>query len=137
MTLAKYVQKIATRGECRCGQCMDVGDAPDPIGHTVDMHFFTVGSIGTGNANTLRKLIAEHKGHYGDVDPLDGKEHGYMELGGWIGDQGLALMLMGLGTILGLWEALTPRGILGADMPDDLLNTMAGQGMVSIIAKGQ
>ena len=62
MTLVEYVRENATRGECRCGQCVDVGDTLDPVGHTVDMHFITVGSTGKGDANTLRQLIAEHNG---------------------------------------------------------------------------
>ena len=63
---------------------------------------------------------------------LDGKEHSYMEIGGDIGDQGRALMAMGLGAILGLWNLLTPA-MLGLDREMQL--QMAGMGLLSIQAR--
>lgn len=77
----------------------------------------------------------QHRGAFNECDLFDGKEHSYLEVGGWIGDQGLALMLMGLGTVLGLWKLLTPRTILGAMADDDLAMRMAGIGYVSIMAE--
>ena len=68
-------------------------------------------------------------GEFCSVDVFDGQEHGYMELGGWIGDQGLAMMLMGLGAVLGLWRLTTPK-MLG--LPNDLVMLMAGAGMITI-----
>lgn len=65
---------------------------------------------------TAEKLVkaikAAHKGHYQDETVerlLLGPS--YIELGAWIGDQGLALCLMGLGEILGLWTVVTPRSL--------------------------
>lgn len=55
-----------------------------------------------------------------------------MEIGGFVGDQGLAMMLMGLGSILGLWKLLTPRTVLGADIPEELAQQMAGSGLLSV-----
>lgn len=54
----------------------------------------------------------------------------YIELGAWIGDQGRAIKLMGLGKALGLWDLATPAllGIQG-EMAKDLL----GRGMFFII----
>ena len=41
-SLIDYVLKHTERGECNCGQCLDRGDKPDPVGHTVDLGFFKV-----------------------------------------------------------------------------------------------
>lgn len=129
--LAHYVNTHAERGTCRCGKCCDhPGEDKQPQGHTADVVFFEVSSR-EAEAEQLRALVAAAKqGEYGDVEVMDGNEHGYMELGGWIGDQGLALMLMGLGAVLGLWKLMTPRMIPG--LPEDLVQQMAGAGMVTI-----
>lgn len=50
------------------------------------------------------------------------------------GDQSLALRLMGLGALLGLWKLLTPRTMLGADIPDALAQQMAGMGLLTVQA---
>lgn len=101
--------------------------------HTVDLVFFKVANDpnNPADAETLRTLIKEHRGEFNDVDLFDGNKHNYMEVGGWIGDQGLALQLMGLGAILGLWKLITPMslGITG-----DNAMQMAGMGMLSILA---
>ncbi len=131
--LAEYVQEHAIRGTCKCGKCVDhPGEDKQPEGHTVDVFFFEVANKG-GNAEELRALVEAAKdGEFCNVDVFDGKDHGYMELGGWIGDQGMAMMLMGLGEILGLWKVFTPK-MLG--VPDDLANQMAGMGMVSVSSR--
>jgi hypothetical protein len=51
----------------------------------------------------------------------------YIELGGVIGDQGLALRLLALGQGLGLWTVITPA-LFGVSGPE--ARAMAGQGMV-------
>lgn len=132
-TLVEYVLEVAIRGECTCGRCCDSGPEPEneqPTGHTADVYFFQVSAKAEADGDTLRHLIGEHKGVHNECDPLDRHEHSYIELGGWIGDQGLALMLMGLGTVLGLWRMLTPKILPGLDK--ELMDTMAGRGMVSI-----
>ena len=104
------------------------------VSFCADLVFFTVSATGDPSPDELRRLISESKhGAHCDVDPLDGAEHNYLELGGWLDDQGMALMLMGLGSILGLWKLFTPR-MLG--LPEDLVQRMAGGGMVSITARG-
>jgi len=62
-------------------------------------------------------------------------EHSYFELGGWIGDQGLAMQYMALGKILGLWQVMHPGMILNVNDPaqKQLADQMAGAGMVSIL----
>ena len=83
------------------------------------------------DAPGLTALIkAATKGYYGD-EPVDRLLQGpnYIELGGWIGDQGVALCLMGLGAILGLWDIITPMklGIEGKQADD-----MMGMGFIMI-----
>lgn len=133
ITLVEYVHACAIRGACTCGRCCDSGPEPEkhqPNGHTADVYFFQVAATQDADADTLCRLIGEHKGTFNECDPLDRCEHSYIELGGWIGDQSLALMLMGLGTVLGLWRMLTPKMLPGLDK--GLMDQMAGQGMVSI-----
>lgn len=108
----------------RCGS--DVADA--------DVIFFGVRKGPEATAEGLKAAMADHKGVFCDLDPLDGKEHGYMELGGWVGDQGFALSLIGLGAALGVWKLLTPKTVLGDLCPPDLVQQMAGMGMVSMQA---
>lgn len=134
ITLHDYIAAHVERGACQCGKCFDAPENPQdkqPTGHTADLVFFKVCAIGEPKAEDLRALIEAHDGEFGPVNPLDGKEHNYLELGGYMGDQGAALMLMGLGSLLGLWNLLTPAS-LGID--GDLAMQMAGMGMVSIQA---
>lgn len=134
--LRDYVTTFAARGACKCGRCADAPANPEqhqPAGHTADVVFFEVSAHDGADAHILRELVRANKqGDYGDVDVLDGKEHNYLELGGWIGDQGLALTLMGLGAVLGIWKLWTPKALLGKDAPEDLVKQMAGQGFVSV-----
>lgn len=125
MTLRNYVLAHMERGECKCGRCIDRGDRPDPTGHTVDMMFFVASPKDQPDADELRRLIREHKGEFCEVNLFDGVDHSFMGLGGWIGDQGLALLFMALGSQLGLFRLLTPRTMLGDSLPDDLMMVMA------------
>jgi hypothetical protein len=134
----EYVTAHADRGPCRCGRCSGPPDPEDkqPAGHTVNLVFFEVSAKDNPDAETFRQLVIENKeGAYTDVDLFDGREHNYIELGGWIGDQGLAMMLMGLGTNLGLWKLLSPYTILGEDTPVALAMQAAGQGLLAIQAE--
>lgn len=97
-----------------------------------DMAFFRMKAVGEPRAEVLRNWIIAHQGVFGEVNPLDGKEHSYLELGGWVGDQGLALMLMGLGTHLGLWKLNTPKSVLGDLVTDEQAMKLAGGGLVTI-----
>lgn len=133
--LTDYLVKNTERGDCTCGGCMDAPDTPtQPDGSTADVVFFHVKAGPEANADTLRELVRGHKGEWNNVDLFDGNEHNYIELGGWIGDQGMALTLMGLGSLLGLWKLLTPRTQLGPDLSDELVNRMAGMGFVAVRA---
>jgi hypothetical protein len=130
MSLNDYVLYHTERGECQCGKCIDKGDKPDPIGHTVDIFFFKLIARNDPTAYEFLELIKTHKGIHCDCDPLDGQEHNYIELGGWIGDQGRALQFMGLGTLLGVFKLITPKTI--KDLPDELMSQMAGMGFITV-----
>lgn len=134
MNLGEYVVRYTERGECQCGVCIDKGDKPDPKGHTADLMFFKVAKKDGATAEEFVRLSKEHAGEFGPCDPFDGKEHGYMELGGWIVDQGLAMMFMGLGHLLGVFDLLTPRTMLPKKLADEMGMKLAGQGMVMVKA---
>jgi hypothetical protein len=123
------------RGECNCGKCFDRGNKPDPEGHTADVHFFKVAAANDPDPEVFKQLTREHKGAFAECDPFDGNEHNYIELGGWLGDQGMALLYMGLGSVLGLFTLLTPKSVLGDAIDDAFANQLAGIGMVAIKAK--
>ena len=131
--LIQFMTKHTARSRCQCGCCITDGPNKLPSSeHTVDMVFFNVMVVGSPDPDEFRRLVTTNKaGEFCDVDLFDGKEHNYMELGGWIGDQGVAMQLMALGQLLGLWRVITPL-MLG--LPADLAMQMAGAGMVSMIA---
>lgn len=135
--LFNYVISHAKRGACQCGKCFDAPANPEanqPAGHTADVVFFQVSADAEANAGTMKRLVKEHKGGFGDIDLFDGKEHNYMELGAWIGDQGVAMMLMGLGSLLGLWKLMTPSSMLGLPSTDPMVQQLAGMGMITVLA---
>lgn len=143
MILTEYVAAHVLRGECQCGKCADRIANPEehqPTGHTADMMFFKVAlkpdkAGKDADIETFKRLTREQRGEWGDVIVLDGQEHNYMELGGWIGDQGLAMMYMGMGALLGVFTLLTPRTLLGSVINDETAMMMAGQGMIAVMAK--
>lgn len=139
--LIEYVSHFAERGACRCGKCIDAPPNPgaeQPQGHTANLEFFEVSAKEGASADALRSLVTENKdGIFNVVDLFDGKEHNYLELGAWIGDQGLALMLMGLGALLGLWSLLTPTAIFGNAISKEQAMQLAGRGMVAIQATAE
>lgn len=130
-----YVVNNAKRGTCTCGKCVDSVKNPEenqPTGHTADMIFFKVTKKESVTKEALENIIKDGFPHW-----LDGKEHNYLEIGANIGDQGVGLMIMGLGKVLGLWNLLTPKTVLPKALwenDDDLVRQMAGMGMVTIQA---
>jgi hypothetical protein len=113
-----------------CEHCAEK-EANEPTVKSADMIFFKVCAVKEPKADELRELIKNHKSDY-PIDLFDGREHSYIEIGGFVGDQGVALLLMGLGSILGLWKLRTPRMLPG--IPEDLVQAMAGIGYVIIQA---
>jgi hypothetical protein len=104
---------------------------------SIDMVFFRVGVSAKATASELRQLIGEHQGDFCNLDPLDGKEHSYIELGAWLGDQGIALRFMAMGVKLGLWALLSPASLLGPAISRADALRMAGNGFVAISAAVQ
>jgi len=132
MDLIQYVRNHIERGSCQCGKCFDAVKNPEskqPKGHTADLTFFKVRSINSPDAEEFKKLVKKEFPHW-----LDGKEHSYLETGGDIGDQGLALMAMGLGELLGIWELLTPNNIMPF-LDKEMGMKAAGSGYVIIKAR--
>lgn len=123
-----------------CGKCIDAPSNPEdhqPVSsHTADVQFFKVALCNQTVdkkqlRDKLREILSNHVGEFNDINLLDGKEHSFIEIGGYVGDQGLALTLMGLGELIGMWELLTPNKMLPS-LPDEFKMQMAGQGMVTI-----
>ena len=131
--LSRYVLLHTERGECRCGKCLDRGDRPDPPGHTADLGFFKVAAREAPDRDTFLQLTRAHTFTYVECNPLDGRDHSYIELGAWIGDQGVAMLFMGLGELLGVFQLLTPA-ILGMESTDPLFKQMLEAGWLSIQA---
>ena len=123
--LINYIVDHTSRGECQCGVCIDKGPDREAPSHSVDLHFFWVSAREEPSASELRELL---RINYPDLDRLQGGSS-YIELGGILGDQGIALRLIGLGHLLGLWQALTPESM---GMTGSMADQMAGMGMVNI-----
>lgn len=132
MALVDYVIKHVERGSCQCGKCFDTVENPEskqPEGHTADLTFFKVRKANDPDAEEFRKLVEKEFPHW-----LDGKEHPYLETGGDIGDQGLALMAMGLGELLGVWELMTPNSMVPF-LDEEMRMKIAEAGYIVIKAK--
>lgn len=97
-----------------------------------DVIFFGVQRLPTATAEGLKAAMAAHVGEFCECNPLDGKDHNFIELGGWVGDQRVALILIGLGASLGMWELITPKTLFGDFLPPATVQKMAGMGMVGI-----
>lgn len=100
---------------------------------SVSVYFFNVRKRADSTL-TAEELVtalskAEH-GYYAEI-PLERLVQGpsYIELGAWIGDQGNAMALMGLGEILGLWKVITPATL---HMPVESHAQLAGSGFVML-----
>ena len=131
--LIDFVIASTVRGECQCGKCFDKGDRPDPTGHTVDTVFFKVALRDTPARADFEALTRAHHSEWCTVNPFDGAEHNYLELGGWIGDQGLALQYMALGALVGAFELMTPLNMLPG-LSAEQAARLAGMGMVTVKA---
>ena len=129
MSLINYVETHIERGACQCGRCLDAPKNPEdkqPEGHTVDLVFFKVKGINNPDLKEFKELVKKEFPYW-----LDGKEHSYLQVGGDVGDQGLALMTMGLGKLLGLWELFPPESMMPF-LDNATKMEMAGRGYISI-----
>jgi len=119
-----------------------------PSSDMFDMVFFKVPfkPAATINKEAFMEIAKKAEGEHCNVDLFDGKEHGYMELGGWIGDQQQAMIFMALGAHLGVFELRTPITMLPKMLPTDtmasmkpetldkMVKSLAGRGAISVIA---
>lgn len=123
--LANFVYEHTLRGDCECGNCFDApAETKQPEGHTVNMTFFKMAKRGEPDAEKFRELVK-------DIDVSNGPS--YIHIGADIGDQGLALLTMGLGHLLGVWQVQGPDTIPALiDSPDELKKQMAGAGMIYV-----
>lgn len=129
MQLYDYVKEHAQRGACVCGKCMDAPSNPErhqPSGHTADLVFFKVAVRNNPSRTEFEQLARKQFHHW-----FDGKEHSYLEMGADMGDQGTALMTMGLGRLLEVWDLLTPENILPFLSKEEKLQ-IAGKGLITI-----
>lgn len=121
--LVDYIVQHTERGECQCGKCFDKGpDRTAPV-HSVNVHFFWVSAKNKPNGEQLSLLL---KQEYPDLKRLSGGPS-YIELGGVLGDQGIALRLIGLGELVGLWKAITPATL---HLEGEAAAQLAGSGFV-------
>jgi len=124
MNLTDYVFKHTIRGSCTCGKCIDAPEKDiQPEGHTINLTFFEVSNNGATKEELLALVKKEHP------ELLNGEEWSYINMD--IGSQEAALMLIGLGHLVGIWKALTPDTIMPF-MPKGIKDQMAGQGMVKL-----
>ncbi len=126
--LADYVQTFAERGACTCKRCIDAPENPkekQPGGHTINLIFFSLKAKDGVDKKVFEKMAKEEYPQW-----FDGNEHSYLQVGGEMGDQGIALMTIGLGHLLNVWDALTPDTI--PFLSDELKKQMAGLGYVSL-----
>ena len=141
--LTKYIIEHCIRGVWTCGKCIDVpAKKSQPDGHTVDVQFFKVALKNPNGLNLTDiekeilkndfiRLVKNHKGVYKDIDLLDGNEYNFIDIGAWIGNQGIALTLMGMGELLGMWNVATPNR-LAPDYSEETRTMLAEAGYISI-----
>jgi hypothetical protein len=98
----------------------------------VDLHFLLVAAE-KADKDEFVPLLRAALGSPGEFTNIDARRliygPSYIELGGWLGSQDVALRFIGLGAVLGLWKPVTPAslGITGPDAEE-----MAGRGFVML-----
>jgi hypothetical protein len=106
-------------------------EVDDPVGRmetaVVGVHFFYV-IVLMEKARSLREELVQLLLDYPQPDRLRGGPS-YIELGGVVGDQGVALRLCALGEVLGFWKVMTPESM---GFSGEEAQSLAGKGMVMI-----
>lgn len=102
----------------------------------VDVVFFQVAFTETAADLTAADLLslvgdAEH-GEFADmpIDTLRREPQSYIALGGWLGDQGLALCFMALCQHKGVGKVISLRDLVGSAASDAEVRRAAGAGML-------
>jgi hypothetical protein len=110
--LVDYVIAHTIQGPCQCGKCNDFNKDVNVRGD-VDLTLFKVDKKGAPSKEKLKALCEANDLMATEV------EVSYVALGNRMGNQGLALRLMALGHILGLWTVLSPNQVLPALQEED------------------
>lgn len=106
---------------------------PDTEG-SINLDLACVKVTGNVDAENFRSLLSQNvAGCFGDIDFSEPNERGFIEIGGWIGDQGLALRFMALGSSLGVFKLLTPS-IMIPGIDAETANGIARNGMVTVVS---
>jgi hypothetical protein len=103
------------------------------LAKTVDVHFVTVGFTEEAAALSHREfydvLLACREGVFANMELSDWVGGpSYIAIGGWIGDQTLALAFMALGELHKLWHVITPATLHITDHLE--ADRLAGAGYV-------
>ncbi len=141
--LTEYILDKCIRGDCTCGKCVGIQTEKfQPGGYAADVQFFKVALKNDPTdeekeiiKNKLIELIKEHEGKFCELDLFDENEHNYLEIGRWIGDQSLALTLMGMGEILNIWKLITPNSV-DSTLTEETRRMLADAGYISIRFNG-
>jgi hypothetical protein len=94
---------------------------------SVDMVFIDI-AVDETKAKKHRDEIVSILNEYPDMERLKGGPS-YIELGATVGDQGLALQLMAVGSVLGLWDIISGKTM---GMTDEQARDAAGVGFLLI-----
>lgn len=105
---------------------------PSPELPSIDVGFFHV-VVNGAREDAFIRLTTEHQSDV-KIDPLENQMLSYIDIGAWIGDQGLALQWMAIAKHFGLVDLHTPRSIF-PDLSDEENQTMCGKGL--ILCKGK
>lgn len=100
-------------------------ERPDLV--LVDMIFIDVG-VDKARAEAHRAEFVEILNSYPELERLKGGPS-YLELGAVFGDQGFALRIMAIGSVLGFWDIISAK-TLGRS--DDEAREMAGVGFLMV-----
>lgn len=93
----------------------------------VDCHFFKIG-VEKDKAENYAEELHTILSKYPQSERLAAGPS-YIEVGGILGSQELALRLFALGEVLGFWKVITPAGL---GLKGEYANHLAGMGMVMI-----
>lgn len=107
-------------------ESFSVDDTPPEGCEVVDVIFFKAGfdkAKAVGYADELTQLVSESE----HVE-MWANGPSYIHVGGWIGDQRDALLLIALGHVAGIWKVTTPRSTGFED--EEQIRSLAGAGFV-------
>ncbi len=107
-----------------------VSEAPKHL-RMIDVHFYVVG-VDMAEAERLRGALESWLATYPHPSRLRAGPS-YIEIGGAIGDQGMALTLFALGEALDLWRVMKPSDL---GLSSDAADRAAGLGYVFCVPKG-